>query len=376
MRGLYCYLPILRAKAGEFSAVRSLSPTARSRLTPLFDVTVQGIGDTRAFDTYLDQRAAGVIRAWGTTRPVYVDVHDLPPDVRTTSGAAPIACLFDFLRRHAALAIPVTGTTVDRGADYLAEVRAVVLRDRRGACLRLADDDLAEPQLLGDAVTDVLQRLSIGPEALDIVIDLRYVGGRQVGVMRATTLEALYAIRQSGQFRNLVLAGSSVPEMLGRADQGAQRREPRLEWQLWLQVLATLGSEIPLGFGDHGVVYAHFVPPKGPVKAPARIRYTTSREQVFYRAESDDYSSICRDLLASDAFSGETYSVGDHDFHRRARGHISPGSPTGWVAADTNHHLELVSAQAWHQLYESGLLDRFALRSPNLYPWLQPELVS
>lgn len=130
MRGLYCYLPILRAKAGEFSAVRSLSPAARSRLTPLFDVTVQGVGDTKAFDTYLEERAA------------------------------------------------------------------------------------------------------------------------------------------------------------------------------------------------------------------------------------------------------ETYSVGDHDFYRRAQGVIGPGSPTGWVAADTNHHLELVSAQAWHKLYESGLLDQFALRSPEPQPWLQPDLVS
>jgi hypothetical protein len=189
-------------------------------------------------------------------------------------------------------------------------------------------------------------------------------------------LEALHAIRASGQFRNLVLAGSSVPENLGRADQGTQRREPRVEWLLWLQVLATLGVEIPLAFGDHGVVYAHFVPPKGRVKVPARIRYTTASDHVFYRADRGDYSSICRDLLASDVFSGDTYSVGDHDFHRRAQGVISPGSPTGWVAADTNHHLELVSAQASHQLYESGLLDQFTLRSPEPQPWLQPDLVS
>ena len=118
MCGLYCYLLILRAKAGEFSAVRSLSPAPRSHLTPLFDVTIQGIGDTKAVDTYLEQRAADVVRAWGTTRPVYVDAHDLLPDLRTPSGAAPIAYLFDVLRRHGALAIPVTGTTADRGVDY------------------------------------------------------------------------------------------------------------------------------------------------------------------------------------------------------------------------------------------------------------------
>ena len=257
----------------------------------------------------------------------------------------------------------------------MADVRSVIERDQRGACLRLADDELAEPQRLGDAITDVLQRLSVRPEDLDIVIDLRYVGERQVSVVRSTTLEALYAIRASGQFRNLVLAGSSVPKNLGRTDQGAPRRQTRLEWQLWLEVLATLGSEIPLGFGDHGIVYAHFVPPQGPVKVPARIRYTTAGEHVFYRTERHDYSSICRDLLASDVFSGETYSVGDRDFHRRAREFLRPGSPTAWIAADTNHHLELVSAQVWRQLYESELIEQFALRSPDPQPWLQPDLV-
>jgi hypothetical protein len=115
MRHSYCYMPILRAKAGEFSAVQALSPLAKSRTTPLFDVPVPGSSDEQDARSYLLKRAQGIVDAWGTERPIYVDVHDLPQEGATDAS---LTRLFDVLKANGAQAIPVTGTVADRGVAY------------------------------------------------------------------------------------------------------------------------------------------------------------------------------------------------------------------------------------------------------------------
>jgi hypothetical protein len=157
----------------------------------------------------------------GTGRPVYVDVHDLPHD-ESSSEVSPIARMVELLRMRGVGAIPVTGTVADRGEKYLADVRAIVERDGRGACLKLAEDDVAEPHLLGSAIADVSQRLALSPSQLDLVLDLRYLGRSDLWTVRTSTLEAFRAIQRIGEFRNLVLAGGSVPQVLGPGDEGAK----------------------------------------------------------------------------------------------------------------------------------------------------------
>ena len=130
MRGNYCYLPILRARWGAFQAVGELSPIARSRLMPLFDVPVPTPKNGKTLETYLTERAKGIHQCWGPLRPVYVDVHDLPPELRTSSGVQPITYLLDMLRMNGSLVVPVTGTEADRGQDYLTAVNAIVARDQ------------------------------------------------------------------------------------------------------------------------------------------------------------------------------------------------------------------------------------------------------
>lgn len=370
----FCYLPILRAKQGEFEAVRALSPDARSRLVPLFDVPDPVPKDGPSLDDYLAKCAQGIHRAWDPARATYVDAHDLALNLRTASGAQPIDFLFNLLRMHGSKAIPVTGTEAERGRKYLAAVREVVARDHMGACLRLAEDDIAEPRVLTASIVNLLEFLAIGPPELDVVLDFRFLGNRNPDSLRAIALEALQAIDRVGQLRNIVVAGSGVPDMRRQQDASKVRREPRVEFDLWTQITTTLSDRVSIAFGDYGVIYAYFTSPDKPVRPPARIRYTTLREYVFYRGKRNEYPELCKQLVASGDFADENSSEGDRKFRRRATGISGPGNPTGWVAADTNHHLELVSAQAWRFLDEAGMSGRFALPAPVRQPWLQPDL--
>lgn len=78
MRGAYCYLPILPARSGAFRAVGALSPSGRSRLTPMLDVRAVLLKNGKTIESYLRERAKGIRECWEPERPVYVDVHDFP----------------------------------------------------------------------------------------------------------------------------------------------------------------------------------------------------------------------------------------------------------------------------------------------------------
>lgn len=221
------------------------------------------------FEAYLTARVDGIHRCWGSRRPVYVDVHDLPLDRLTETGAQPIAHLVDLMRMRGLRPIPVTGTESERGIDYLNTIRALVAGESDGVCVRLERDELNEPKLLRKSLSSTLDVLELDPAEVDLVLDFRYVGQDLVDVLRATVLEALQAIHDIGSFRNLVIAGGSVPEQLTKRDNGKVRREARVEFELWSQVIATAAGRASIAFGDFGVVSPHYVPPAGFVPAPA-----------------------------------------------------------------------------------------------------------
>jgi hypothetical protein len=132
---------------------------------------------------------------------------------------------------------------------------------------------------------------------------------------------------------------------------------------------------VPLAFGDHGVMSAHFVPPGKLVRVPARIRYTRPGEHIFYRAPRARYPQICEHLTASTDFTGNTSSWGNSLISARARGSSGPGGPADWVATDTSHHLEVVAAAVWEYLRAVKLGEGFLLPEPEPRPWLQPALL-
>jgi len=374
MRDAYCYLPILPARGGHFRAVDALSSLARSRLIPFFDVPAPVLERAKTVESYLTSRADGIHRCWETDRPIYVDVHNFPLDLRTESGAQPITYLVDLLRMRGLRPIPVTGIEDERGTDYLKTIRALIRGESDGVCVRVERDELNEPKLLRTSLSSTVNLLALDSARVDLVLDFRYVGRDAVEVLHATTLEALRVIREVGSFRNIAIAGGSVPDQLTRRDQGKVRREQRIELEVWSQVISMAEGELPIALGDFGVIGANYVPPADFKKSPARIRYTTARDHVFRRAKLQDYRDLCRQLVDSPDYFGPAFSLGDQRIALVAKGQERAGNAPTWIAVDTNHHLELVSAQVWDAIQQQGLRNRFSLPEPSPRPWLQHEL--
>ena len=339
----------------------------------MFDVPVPNATQLEDLEAYLVKRADGIKRCWVPDRPVYVDVHDFPLEIRVR-GVWPIIHLVDGLMSRGLRPIPVCGTVSERGSEYVHAVRRLAARNGYGACLRIERDEIDDSKALSDSIAETLALLDVPTESVDVILDFGFVGRETAQTLRSIVSEALHVVRASGQFRNLAVAGGSVPEQLPKRDTGVVRREPRIEFDLWAQVLDTDSAMMPLAFGDFGVISPLYVPPSTPVNVPARIRYTTIREHVFLRTGRSGHNYLCTELVASEDFACAGFSAGDQRMALAARGLASPGNPGMWVGDDLNHHLELVSAQVWDAIRAKGLSRYFALPEPIHYPWLQREL--
>ena len=372
MRGSYCYVPILPARYGAFRAVASLSPFARSRIAPMFDVPNIVLRANHTIDGYLEKRAREIRFCWEPGRVSYIDVHSLPLDWYTSSGRLPLLFLIDYLRARRSRVVPVTGSVLDRGAEYLSAVRSISRPE--GVCLRFARDELTEPRLLSRSLRESIDILDLDLSQIDIVLDFRYVGNDNIESLRATVLEVSRIVAGFGVFRNLAIAASSVPDSLPKKDQGKVRRERRKDFELWAAILELRQDGPLLPFCDYGVVGAHYVQPGKPVTTPARVRYTSGDEHIFLRGGRNEHSQICRQLVELPEFSGAGYCVGDQRLHESASGRIGPGTAALWVGYDTSHHLEFVSRQVWEILSHRNLASLYNLSEAPPQPWLQPEL--
>ena len=372
MKGSYCYLAILKARGGQFNAVRGVSPTARSRFAPLFDILQPSPRQAENHKAYLDKIGDRIVASWAPDRPIYVDARDFPVETEVF-GRPPAALVCELVGSHGFGIIPVTGTEIDRGADYVRKIGRLAAATGNGVCVRVEREEVEEPGAVRESLSRTLDLLGAGDEQVDLLLDLDFVGRDSSMRLQSTILEAIQAATSTASFRNIAIAGGSIPAHLGKKDTGVIRREPRVEMQAWTQVQSIIGRA--LAFGDFGVTNPRYVKPGKAVNVPARIRYTTYQEHLLLRTGRNGHADLCRQLVGMEEYEGASYSVGDQRMKLAAQGFAGAGSPTIWVAGDLNHHLETVSTQVWDIVVKSGTSAWYCLPEPRRYPWLQQELI-
>ena len=347
MRGSFCYMPILPARYGVFRAMAVLSSLARSRTAPMFDVPNIILKPAETLESYLLKRVDGIYGAWAADRPCYVDAYGIPIDWRLSSGEICIEFIIRRLRERGARVIPVTGTVADRGRDYLHALRSIA--EAQGVCLRIGRDEFAEPKRLLESLQESLDTVGVSPAQIDVVADFRFIGDQNLDLLRAAALDALNLLFRFGTFRNVMIAGSSVPPLLPKRDEGRVRREPRRDFELWAELCRLIPANIALPLCAYSVVGANYVPPGKPVNTPARVRYTTPTEHIFLRGKRDEHSKVSRQLLeVHDAFCGPTYSIGDQRLYQSANGQLGKGTcgDVGWIRRKSPRRIGVRSGMA------------------------------
>lgn len=327
---VYRYVPLLRAKAGEATALVNLTPAAKDRMFPILHLPA---AVPTTFVPRLGPAWAG--RCLGLDGLFNYDATGSGTDMQGT---------FSGLTAAGVTVVPC----VEHGAPagYLALVSPLAHSVGAGLVVKVRIGHL-------QAVTGWLATGGWQPANVDLVVVAGHLpdfGG--AGVLDALVLHSLQNLPNASAWRSVTLAGSAAPKDMSNLGLGSNM-VPRLDWQLWN---ATRGHLLyQLDYGDYGIGHPDMTEPPPFVMGNATVSVKYALDSAWHvikgRPVSGNtgipmpvqYGGHANTLSGSAGFGGLPGCWGDHRVGLIVAGSGTPGSRQTWVEIGANRHLSLVA---------------------------------
>lgn len=335
----WTYLALLKGKQAEYDALRELNLPVRRQVTPLLLLREAGGAATVAdLAAQLDRLRID----WGDQGPVILDGEWLtdPTTFRLALEAA---------RSKGWVAVPSARLTDPD--TYVEVVRLAALNV--GAVLRLSRADFASGEI-EERLGSMLDAISLAPERVDLVLDLRNVEWTHLGADTLAVENMIGQLPTPTRWRHLAVASSSIPPDFRGFARNEITRVPRAEAWLYEALFdrRRLMARLPV-YADYVVanpdpveeVHADYLPQN------ALLRYSTSGDWLFARGYdinkegSGHIPPLLSRLMKEEGFRDASFSAGDRWIVDAASGDGASGNATIWRRAGSSHHMTLVTQQ-------------------------------
>lgn len=346
------YVPVLQNKPGELNALRHLHEETWRHIRPIL-LFVGPKGRKQPLQAPTITNWVKRVEAAVGTRPFYVDLLRLDPafPVATASHDVPVLeRIYTIARKRGLRPIPVAHVG-EQATTRLNLVANAVIEDRQGVALRYALRRLLPPPgtTRTQILTDLLASIGCDVTEADLLIDLEYLDP-DYEIEAEDLVAPLEQMVEVGDWRSVVLLGSSMPSMLGSIPEGSSGSIERREWAVWERLTELAPPRIP-AFGDYAI--QHPQPPAGGGPGMrANIRYSTNGATFIVRGRgpfiqegTGQYTGLCEMLVARTDFAGSDFSWGDQTIADCAAGRLAPGTQGMWRGAGTSHHIRFVTEQ-------------------------------
>lgn len=348
--GLTHYVPIVRWKEAERTALAKLADHAKTSITPLIELARENFmrpgSKALSTDEAVNKISGQLFRYWGE-RPFFIDLYLLSQDSLTQGPNHPLTLLGNYASNMKMSLIPVTG--IGRDVLYQSAVRAVISRHNQGACLRLSREDINRPTLAKD-INDILSFLNLTPKAVDLLVDFQIID--QSAPTFNTLCERIPSINK---WRNFIVASGAFPEDLRALGKNDIHRLERLDWISWKDQAIAKSSvmRMPI-YSDYTIQHALYLNRKGRQRYSASIRYTADNYWVIMRGEDvfnrdgpgfGQWPANAVLLCEQPEYCQETFSDGDKYIREMSLQFDQTGNATTWLRAGINHHMTFVVHQ-------------------------------
>lgn len=348
-----CYVPILKAKAGELGACSALSTTSKAAVRPILEVTpMEWDFATEApkltLTDHVTKTVNAVSKAVGKDFRTAIDTELLDQDLGTIYT---IGQILDGLRAAGTPQIPTT--SLARNGVHQALVKKAIASDNLGVCIRLDEDDFIDLGSLPKKLESLIASLEVHPTNVDLVIDVGAITDEQVTLTTTAVTTWLGAIPRPMEWRTVAVAATAFPVNLSGLKSATVTSIPRSEWSFWKQLYAKAAelSRMPI-FGDYGISNPEMTELDPRLMRPAAgIRYTAEASWIVFKGKSvrdigfNQMHTICQVLVKHKDYSGKSFSSGDEWIDKCAAKVAGPGNLTTHRQVGTNHHLEFVVDQ-------------------------------
>jgi len=361
------YVPILRAKDGEFNALRYMDDHVSRSVMPLLEVQKQPSPKPvkpkpgamakppkppKLLQDYLSDVAAKLADAH-KDRPFFVDMFAFGPADKVENGEHAYTYFCGELHSHAMNFHAVIG--IDRWSNpaYRTAIGHTLAMNGGKALLRLEAEDLedmADPEMFDDMLGDLMDECGLIADRLPVLIDLGDIRTQPISDLLPTLSASLEFLRTRG-FRQVVIAGSSMPTTINEAvkkhnSAGFLQRSEMIMWKALLP--STPGLRVV--FGDYGVRSPRSSDAMSP-DTNGKIRYTVANEFLIVRGQSmrlppqgAQMWGLADYIVKSPHYLKEGFSWGDAMIKKCSDQKLR-GNSTQWIAFDTSHHLAAVVAE-------------------------------
>ena len=350
------YVPILKGKMGEYTALAELRDEQKDSLTPLIEVPpvpwdYAEDAESRSVTDHIEPVAQRILEHWGDQRRVFVDLLLLSDGPALPGGRQPISHVCDRARACGLTLVPVTGP--GRSESYQQAVREAAARDGRGVCLRLQSEDFDHGGA-NQALAETLGALDVGPEEVDLVLDMGSIPEGGGGIYSMAVRGTLVTIPDLDRWRTITLTSAAFPVDLSGFDRDAISTRGRADWRVWHSLVTNPGSipRLP-AFGDYAIAHPETTAIDPRMMNPsASVRYTTPTDWLIVRGHGvrsregyDQFYGLAAQLVRHPDCCDAGFSWGDWYIRQCAERLQGPGNLTTWRKVGTNHHIAMVVSQ-------------------------------
>jgi len=345
------YVPILKAKRAEKSALQLLAPAMVLHTTPLLEIVEMG-GD-KTPTAHLKNAFRNMAPSVSRFSRYFLDAHEIAE--AGPSGAQETFELADDLGHPFT---PVTG--ISRHVD----VAAALAHREYGVAIRLTREEF-ESGLIPRGLPRWLNAQHLEPEEVDLVVDLGAVDDMIAAGIASLATAFLGAVPTHTRWRTLTVSGCAFPQSMAVVDRHSHLLVDRAEWQGWRDSLYAARGTLPRlpTFSDCTIQYPTGVEGFDPryMHVSASVRYTLPDQWLLIKGESTDkvpateqFPLLARQLVyghLAPYFAGARHCAGCARIQAAANGAGRLGSPEVWRRLGTVHHItravQELQALAW-----------------------------
>ncbi|WP_411753194.1 beta family protein [Serratia sp. (in: enterobacteria)] len=353
------YVPILKAKKGEFEALANLADSYAQRIYPFFDIgkiteatkkLVKFKNSSQIVKDYLDDTTEKIVSSCKSDN-MFFDIFEWKTDSYVETGEHALSYLYRILCKSGMNIIPVIGFDRWDSEDYQNAVKAIDMPEDGLYCIRIDSgsiDDAHDIEYFTDILNDVFDTLKISPKQCVALIDFADVTKKSV-VSINTDMEHMLGILDNYNFAYIIMSGGSFPAIINDAVKDVDTTDfvPRREILSW-KGISLQKRETPIIFSDYGVRNPNAAGDIIATHANGKIRYTIEDKYFVARGHSKQKGNkgkqqnvLARVIVGSNHYCQAQFSWGDKRIEDCSQDKFS-GNSTQWIGIDTNHHITLV----------------------------------
>ncbi|HGY9593543.1 TPA: beta family protein [Vibrio campbellii] len=361
------YVPILKAKKGEFEAYQNLSRAVQLNTLPIFELpqltskmlenkTYSAL--VSPYDYFVGKCAKELSSSLGVPT-LGVDIHAWAPNSTVESGEHVLSKFVSALTAYGCDAIPVIGYDRWEDEEY-ATVLKLIAQSKDRFILRLdsfAFEDMIEGDVFFDTLEDIVSSMNLDTSKCSVLLDFGDVTKTSIVEIEEQVTTALSLLRDY-KFMFTSIAGCSVTTDINGMVPSINSTGivVRKEFKAW-KAVKTFAPNTNFVFGDYGIANPNVADGIVAPDANGKIRYTIADSFFVVRGYSRrqgekgaQMHGLCETLVNSGYYLGPEFSWGDSMIHKCSQhGTIGKkvfvGSTTNWVSIDTTHHMTFVNSE-------------------------------